>query len=79
MGKLEQAVTRGNGEIGEDVTHNARVFRNVPLSIPFQGGAGAARRGGSFLTVNFTASMRSWARRSSIKIPVTFAAARCGS
>ena len=36
-GKLEQAVTRGNGEIGEDVTHNARVFRNVPLSIPFQG------------------------------------------
>lgn len=36
-GKLVQAITRGNGEIGEDVTHNARVFCNVPLSVPFQG------------------------------------------
>lgn len=36
-GRLEQAVTRGNGEVGEDVTHNARVFRNIPLSIPFRG------------------------------------------
>lgn len=36
-GTLEQAITRGNGEIGEDVTHNARVFSNLPLSIPFKG------------------------------------------
>lgn len=36
-GRLEQAVTRGNGEVGEDVTHNARVFRNIPVSIPFPG------------------------------------------
>ena len=36
-GKLEKAVTRGNGEVGEVVTNNARVFRNVPLSVPFQG------------------------------------------
>ncbi len=36
-GVLEQAVTRGNGEVGEDVTHNARVFQNLPVSIPFQG------------------------------------------
>ncbi len=36
-GVLEQAVTRGNGEIGEDVTHNARVFSNLPVSIPFRG------------------------------------------
>ncbi len=36
-GKLSQAITRGNGEIGEDVTHNAKVFRNVPLTIPFTG------------------------------------------
>ncbi|WP_405729065.1 NAD-dependent DNA ligase LigA [Anaerotignum sp.] len=36
-GTLEQAITRGNGEIGEDVTHNARVFGNLPVSIPFQG------------------------------------------
>lgn len=36
-GTLEQAITRGNGEIGEDVTHNAKVFSNLPVSIPFQG------------------------------------------
>lgn len=36
-GKLMKAVTRGNGEVGEVVTNNARVFQNVPLSIPFQG------------------------------------------
>lgn len=36
-GKLVKAVTRGNGEIGEVVTNNARTFRNIPLSIPFNG------------------------------------------
>ena len=36
-GTLEQAITRGNGEIGEDVTHNAKVFSNLPVSIPFKG------------------------------------------
>ena len=36
-GSLEKAVTRGNGEVGEVITGNARVFKNVPLSIPFQG------------------------------------------
>lgn len=36
-GRLVKAVTRGNGEVGEVVTNNARVFRNVPLSVPFQG------------------------------------------
>lgn len=36
-GKLAKAVTRGNGEVGEVITNNARVFRNVPLSIPYQG------------------------------------------
>ena len=35
--EFEKAVTRGNGEIGEVVTNNAKVFRNVPLSIPFKG------------------------------------------
>ena len=34
QGELKKAVTRGNGEIGEVITNNARVFRNVPLSIP---------------------------------------------
>ncbi len=36
-GKLVKAVTRGNGEIGEVITNNARVFANVPLKIAYEG------------------------------------------
>lgn len=36
-GKLAKAVTRGNGQIGEVVTNNARVFVNLPLGIDFKG------------------------------------------
>lgn len=36
-GKLDKAVTRGNGEVGEVITNNAKVFKNVPLSIAHQG------------------------------------------
>ncbi len=36
-GELKKAVTRGNGEIGEVITGNARVFQNIPLKIPYQG------------------------------------------
>ncbi len=36
-GSLAKAVTRGNGEIGEVITNNARVFANVPLNIEFKG------------------------------------------
>lgn len=36
-GSLVKAVTRGNGEIGEVITNNARVFRNIPLQISYQG------------------------------------------
>ncbi len=36
-GKLAKAVTRGNGEIGEVVTNNARTFKNIPLTIPHTG------------------------------------------
>lgn len=36
-GKLMKAVTRGNGEVGEVITPNAKVFVNVPLQIPFKG------------------------------------------
>lgn len=36
-GKLFKAVTRGNGEVGEVVTGNARVFKNIPLQIAFKG------------------------------------------
>ena len=36
-GKLFRAVTRGNGITGEVITNNARVFKNLPSAIPFQG------------------------------------------
>ncbi len=36
-GSLTKAVTRGNGEIGEVITGNAKTFINLPLSIPYKG------------------------------------------
>ena len=36
-GELAKAVTRGNGEVGEVITANARVFKNIPLKIPYKG------------------------------------------
>ena len=33
-GKLVKAVTRGNGQVGEVITNNAKVFKNIPLEIP---------------------------------------------
>ena len=34
-GVLQKSETRGNGEIGEIITHNAKVFDNFPINIPF--------------------------------------------
>ena len=45
-GRLQQAVTRGNGNSGEDVTHNVRTIRSIPLELdapPHEGPAGAPR------------------------------------
>ncbi|WP_242974522.1 NAD-dependent DNA ligase LigA [Lacrimispora amygdalina] len=36
-GNLTKAVTRGNGEIGENITHNAKYFKGVPKTIDFTG------------------------------------------
>ena len=36
-GSLQKAVTRGNGQVGEVITANARSFKNIPVSIPFKG------------------------------------------
>ena len=36
-GELVKAVTRGNGEVGEVVTNNARVFKNLPLKTSYNG------------------------------------------
>ena len=34
-GEIISASTRGDGQVGEDITHNARVFLNVPKKIPY--------------------------------------------
>ena len=36
-GQMVKALTRGNGEVGEVITNNARVFANLPLEIPYKG------------------------------------------
>lgn len=36
-GELVKAVTRGNGEVGEIITSNARMFKNIPVVIPYKG------------------------------------------
>jgi len=36
-GELAEAVTRGNGTIGEVITNNAKNFQNIPLKIEFEG------------------------------------------
>ncbi|MBO6164978.1 MAG: NAD-dependent DNA ligase LigA [Eubacterium sp.] len=36
-GELVKAVTRGNGEVGEVITANARTFKNIPLRIAYKG------------------------------------------
>ncbi len=36
-GELLKAVTRGNGEVGEVVTNNAKFFKNIPLKISYEG------------------------------------------
>lgn len=36
-GELLNAVTRGNGVVGEVITNNAKVFKNLPVNIPFRG------------------------------------------
>ncbi len=35
-GELVQSATRGNGEVGEDITHNTKVFSNIPLKINYK-------------------------------------------
>ncbi|MCL1998718.1 MAG: NAD-dependent DNA ligase LigA [Turicibacter sp.] len=35
-GVLTRALTRGNGTVGEDITHNALAIKNIPVSIPYR-------------------------------------------
>ena len=34
-GVFKQAITRGSGDIGEDVTHTMRMCKNIPITLPF--------------------------------------------
>ena len=36
-GVLKQAISRGDGNIGEDITSNAKTIHSIPLSIPYEG------------------------------------------
>lgn len=36
-GMFQKAVTRGNGYVGEVITNNVKVFKNIPINIPFKG------------------------------------------
>ncbi len=36
-GQFVQAITRGDGEVGEDVTHNVKTIRSLPMTIPYTG------------------------------------------
>ncbi len=42
-GKLEYAATRGDGQTGDDVTHNVRTILSIPLELKFQESSGTAR------------------------------------
>ena len=47
---LVQAITRGNGEVGEDVTENARTIADIPLTLPAEAPAELEVRGEVFLS-----------------------------
>ena len=49
-GELKKAVTRGNGEVGEVITNNAKVFQNVPLRIAYRGELIRSRGSGDWLS-----------------------------
>ena len=35
-GKFVQAITRGSGDLGEDVTHTMRMCKNIPITLPYK-------------------------------------------
>ncbi len=48
-GRLERAATRGNGEVGDDITANVRTIRSIPLTLPTDAAA-VELRGEVFMT-----------------------------
>ena len=78
-GTLVKAVTRGNGEIGEVITNNARVFANVPLNIAYKGQL--VLRGEAVIKYSDfeKSTRRSPTRMPATRIPEISAAAPCAS
>ena len=79
QGKLQKAVTRGNGVVGEVITNNVRVFDNIPLKIPYQGEL--TLRGEAIITYSefekLTVKLRMWMQN--IRIQEIYAAVRYAS
>ena len=78
-GVLKKAVTRGNREIGEVVTNNAKVFRNVPLSIPFKGSLCFGEKLLFLIKILKRSMKKSEMPMQNTRIPVTCAADRSAS
>lgn len=77
-GELVKAVTRGNGEIGEVITNNAKVFSNVPLRIPYQGQLSCGARPSSNIPI-LPVSRGNRGCDAKYKNRETYAADRCAS
>ena len=78
-GELAKAVTRGNGEIGEVITPNARTFVNIPLKIAYTGQLILRGRPSSAIRTLPASTRRSRMWTPGTRIPATCAAALCAS
>ena len=78
-GELVKAVTRGNGEIGEVITNNAKTFKNLPKRIPFKGEL--VIRGEAFIKYSDFDKINQKIPEfdANIRIPEIYAADRSGS
>jgi len=78
-GSLSKAVTRGNGVVGEVITNNAMVFKNIPLQIAHKGELILRGRPLSPILTLKRSTNRSRMWMPVTKIPGTFAAVPCAS
>ena len=76
-GVLVKAVTRGNGEIGEVITNNAKVFANLPNQIAYKGPL--TIRGEAVIQILSVSMPRFRILTANIKTRETYAPAVCGS
>ena len=78
-GKMVKAVTRGNGEVGEVITNNAKVFQNIPVTVSFSGDL--VLRGEAIITYSDFEKINERIEDADAryKNQETYAAVRCGS